>query len=409
MTENNHTLPSMGAEQTKKTNYLFPIVIVIGVTVALLILMKMLKPEIEKKQDAVTVPLVEVINITAIYYVIPIQTEGMVLPKTSINFAAEITGKIVSVAKQFSHGGKFKQGDVLVEVDPLDYELAITRANANVSARIAALDLEQAKSDLARDDWKKYGKKGKQSALNLNLPQVASAKAALDGAKADLKLAKRNLQKTQIIAPFDGVILTKNVDIGQFVNIGMSLANIASTEIAEIRVALSDAQLSQSGLNQSIQDVLVKVTSEEIQGIQWQGRVAQIEAQRDARTLMNHVIVEIDQPFLQQSVPLRFNTFVSVEFAGIKLNAVYPLARNFMMLNNKVKVLDSQSKLLIKSVEVAYSNDEYYYIAKGLEQGDRVIITQLPNVKSGSLLELDHKKLENMKLDHKKFDNQQEE
>ncbi|MFK8011845.1 MAG: efflux RND transporter periplasmic adaptor subunit [Marinicellaceae bacterium] len=394
MSNQSHTLPSMGTEK-KKLKVFIPIV-VIAITAALLFLMNALKPVEQEKDDAVIVPTVEVISIQPIDYVIPINTEGMVKPQTSISLASEITGKIISVSNNFSNGGKFNKGDVLVEVDPKDYQLAITRAKANVASAKASLDLEQAKSDLAQADWKKYGKKGKPSALNLNLPQVASAQAALDGAVADLKLAQRNLDKTKIMAPFDGVIFSKSVDIGQFVNIGMSLATIASTEIAEIRVSLSDEQLIQSGLNQSFDNLQVTVRSEEIEGVEWQGKVKQIEAQRDSRTLMNYVVIEVNQPFKQQSMALRFNTFVTVRFAGNKLLNVFPINREYMLLNNKVKLLDPQSKLFIKQVEVVYSNDKDLFVSSGLSVDDKVITTQLPNIKVGSELKLDNNSLDDL-------------
>jgi RND family efflux transporter MFP subunit len=328
----------------------------------------------------------------------------------------------------------------LVEVDPKDYELAITRAQANVASAKANLELEQAKSDLAKDDWKKYGKKGKPSTLNLNLPQVASAKAALDGASADLKLAQRNLEKTKVIAPFDGVIFSKSVDVGQFVNTGMSLAMIASTEVAEIRVALSDKQLSQSGLNDSIENVQVSIGSEEINDIKWRGKVKQIEAQRDSRTLMNYVIVEVEQPFLQQKMALRFNTFVTVEFAGKKLLSVYQVDREWVLLDNKINVfvrksifesiVDNltakdakdyiiakikkynlfyiisnsyridylqlsfvrlfipRSQLESKKINVVFSNDNYLFVNKGINEKDNIIKTRLGGVKYGSSLKL---------------------
>ena len=403
MSNNTHILPPMGSDESNKRNLFIPIIIVIGVTLALLFLMNKLKPSEQEKDDEVIVPTVETISIEPIDYIIPIKSEGMVMPQISISFASEITGKIIAISENFSNGGKFKKGDILVEVDPKDYELAITRAQANVASAKANLELEQAKSDLAKDDWKKYGKKGKPSTLNLNLPQVASAQAALDGARADLKLAQRNLEKTTVMAPFDGVIFSKSVDVGQFVNTGMSLAMIASTEVAEIRVALSDQQLVESGLNDSIGNVQVSIGSEEINGIKWQGKVKQIEAQRDSRTLMNYVIIEVEQPFLQQEMALRFNTFVTVEFAGETLLGVYPINREFMLLNNRLKVLDSDMRLVIQDVEVVFSNDENFYISDGINANNQVITTQLPNIKVGSQL-----KLENKKVNSVNFTNSQE-
>lgn len=388
MSENSYTLPPMG--ESTKSNKAKAIIVVILVTVVLLMVMKMFKPEIEKKEFIEVVPIVETMSLQAISFTFPMKTEGMVLPKTRINISAEVAGKIIHVAENFKNGGVFEKDEVLLKIDPIDYQLAITRAKANIAAQQANLDLQQAKSDLARKDWAKYGKKGKPGALNLNIPQVDSAKAALLGAKADLKLALRNLEKTIITAPFEGVILSKNSDLGQFVTMGVTLAGVASTEMAEIRVSLSDEQLIMGGLSNfdQTQKVGVVVTSQEIGRQLWHGKLAAIEAQRDAKTLFNYGVVEVPLPFTQQDSALRFNTFVEVQFQGKTLESVFVLPRSFMMLNNKIKLLDSKSQLLIKSVNVVYSDNENFYISSGLNEGDQVITTQLPGIKSGSLLKI---------------------
>lgn len=385
MSENNHLIQPTGI---KKKRSVFPVIIVLVIVVVLMILMKINKPQIDKKGEAVVIPAVKTISIKPVDYVIPINGEGVILPKVQISFAAEITGKVTFVAPEFANGGSFSKGDVLVEIDPKDYELAITRAKANVAAQQASLDLEQAKSDLAKSDWKKYGKKGEPTALNLNLPQVDSAKAALAGAKADLLLAQRNLEKTRILAPFDGVILAKSVDVGQYVSPGMSLATIASVEVGEIRVALSDEQLKEGNLIHTDEKIEVQVASDEIPGVVWNGKVVQIEAQRDARTLLNNVVIDIKTPFEQQNVPLRFNTFVNVRFDGLVLKSVYPVDRNLVLLNDKMNFLNKESELEVRPVKVVYSDDENYFISEGLSEDSKIVSTKLSNITPGSKLKV---------------------
>ena len=376
----------MVKQKNKIFGKIVPFLLVFAVTMALFMVMKRMKPEIDKKPAIAIVPTVSVTQIEPIDYAVPIISEGMVTPKTSIAFSSEISGQITAVSSRFVIGGQFQKGDVLISIDPKDYQLAITKAQANVSAQEANLDLEQAKSDLAKNDWQKYGKKGTPSALNLNLPQVASAKAALAGARADLLLARRNLEKASIIAPFDGVVLSKNVDVGQFVTMGTMLANIASIEVAEIRVALSDRQLIDGGFYKRLSDISVNITSSEAQGNQWQGKVAQIEAQRDAQTLMNFVVIEVQRPFTQQNLPLRFNTFVDVHLTGRLLSGVFPVSRHLMTLDQQLNVLDESSRLQVHQVSLGHADDDMVYITEGLAAGDQVITTQLSGLPVGTLL-----------------------
>ncbi len=391
MSNQEYQLPPMGTSKgSNKANKIIPVMIVLLVTAVLTFVMIQMKPKEQKKENTKLVPAVEVIQVSPVDYTVPIKSDGLIVPKTKIDISAETSGRIIYVSDNFSNGDSFIKGDILVKIDPVDYELAITRAQANVAAQQANLDLQQAKSDLAKSDWKKYGKKGKPNALNLNLPQVASAKAALSGAHADLKLAKRNLQKTTVIAPFSGVILSKMVDLGQFVNMSTPLASVASTQIAEIRMSLSDEQLHNSGLDKfdGSQKITVSISSEEVQGVQWVGTVARIEAQRDAKTLFNYAIIEVAQPFTQQSTALRFNTFVNVNLAGRTLHQVYPIERGYVTLDNKVKVFSSKSKLIYKDIKIEYADEHYNYISSGINANDKIIITGLSHIKAGDELKL---------------------
>ena len=391
MSNKTQQLPPLESLQSrKKSGKVLPVILVLLVTAVLVILMNKMKPKEQKKEDTKIIPAVEVIQVSPVDYVVPIFSDGMVVPKTMINISAEASGKVTFVSDNFSNGGKFNKGDVLIKVDPIDYQLAVTRAQANVAAQQANLDLQQAKSDLAKSDWKKYGKKGKPNPLNLNLPQVASAKAALSGARADLKLANRNLEKTTVIAPFAGVILSKMVDLGQFVTLSTPLASVASTEIAEIRMSLSDEQLHNSGLDQfnGSQKIMVAITSEETPKIQWQGTIASIEAQRDAKTLFNYAIVEVAQPFSQQTMPLRFNTYVNINLNGKTLSHVYPVERGYVTLDNKVKVFSPQSTLAYKKINIVYADNDYNYINSGIDADDKIITTGLSHIKVGDDLTL---------------------
>lgn len=180
------------------------------------------------------------------------------------------------------------------------------------------------------------------------------------------------------------------VDLGQFVGLGTSLVSVASTGIAEVRMSLSDSQLHNSGLDKfdGSQNIQVGITSEEAAGIQWTGKIVSIEAQRDARTLFNYAIVEVARPFSQQSVPLRFNTFVNARLDGATLQQVYPVERGNIMLDNKVRVLSPESKLIYKEVESVYTDDDFKYISKGIDSKDRIVTTGLSHSKVGDELKL---------------------
>ncbi len=102
-----------------------------------------------------------------------------------------------------------------------------------------ALAEEQARVDQAVQDWKRLNLDEEPSELVLRGPQLRRAQANVSSAEARLESAKRDLEKTEIKAPYAGRILTKIVDVGQFVSPGNQLAKIYAVDFAEVRLPLT--------------------------------------------------------------------------------------------------------------------------------------------------------------------------
>jgi len=377
----------------------WPILAVLGMTVVLFMALMMFKQAPEKKPQIREGYLVEAIQVFPEDVQLQVESQGVVQAKRQISLVAEVSGKIQKVAENFAPGATFAAGEVLIQIDPADYEVAVQRAQANVANAQAKLELEQAKSKVALQDWKKYGKKGKPSPLVLNLPQVASAKAALQAARADLKKALRDLEKTRIRAPFDGIVLQKNADIGQFVTPGANLGGIANSDVAEVRLPLTDEELAMLELPELLkgQEPLVRFAvelpvPETLAKGQWQGVARRVEAQREATTLLNYLDVEIHDPFSllekNPAEPLKLNTFLQARIPGKTLHRVFRIDRALLLRGDELNIYKPDNTLEIRPVHVLYRDKQYAYVDRGLKPGERIIITPIVSPYNGMKLRL---------------------
>jgi RND family efflux transporter MFP subunit len=224
---------------------LLPFVLIglsIAVVVALVAIAKGKRPD--RKDTAEVAVLVEAIPAETRSLNFVVFSQGAVKPRTETTLVAEVPGQIVSVSSNFIAGGFFRQGEVLLQIDPSDYETALLRAQASLASREAQYADQKARSDQALKDWTNLGREGEPSDLVLRKPQLAEALAGVQAAKAELKEAERDLQRTRIRVPYDGLVRSKLVDVGQYVAPGTPLGITFAIDTAEIRLPLSSSDLA---------------------------------------------------------------------------------------------------------------------------------------------------------------------
>ena len=177
-----------------------------------------------------------------------ISSQGTVGARTQTNLMAEASGQIIEVSEAFVSGGFFNTDDVLVRIDPRNYQSAVKRARANVAKAETLLAKESALAGYAKEDYKRLLKlkpgTGPASALTLRKPQLLEAVAELQFAEAELEKAEGDLDRTVIRAPYMGMVLEKRADVGQFVNMGSALATTVAVDVAEIRLPVTQRDLA---------------------------------------------------------------------------------------------------------------------------------------------------------------------
>jgi RND family efflux transporter MFP subunit len=323
----------------------------------------------------------ETVNLT-------VSSQGEVTAEYTIDFVSELQGRITGVAPAFVNGGYFKAGDVLVEIDATDYKLARVRAEARVAEQIEALEVEKSEAALAAEGL-----------FPLREAQVASAEARVRSARAELAQADADLQRTRIRAPFAGRVLFTQVDLGQYVAKGQTLGRLYSTGIAEIRLPLTDQQLRYLDLpfgarpSDELPDTVVTLRATVGgQAAEWRGRLQRMEGAVDPDNRVWYAVARVEDPYgllrAEQSTPLAVGLFVEAEIAGRKVDGIYRLPREALRERNAVLIVDAESRLRRREVDVLRTDFESALIIGGLKSGERVCISPIEAFVDGLLVEV---------------------
>ncbi len=345
------------------------------------------RPQPEEREVAPTAMLVDTISPEAGVANFVVQAQGTVQPRTQTQVAAEVGGRIVAVSDDFVAGGFFRAGDVLAEIDPSDYEAALLQAEADLSSARARLSDEQARSDQARQDWQRlHGSEREPGELVLRLPQVAGAQAAVQAAEAAVLRARRNLERTRIRLPYDGMVRSRQVNLGQFVSPGSILAVTFAVDVAEVRLPLSDQDMAfldvpRPGRNdRPPMSVRLSGTVTGQRG-EWQGWLVRTEGVVEESSRLNFIVVQVEDPYGllegERRLPLIMGTFVQAEVQGRSAEGLMVLPRSALREGDSVYRVDADSRLDIRRVQVMRATPDRVYIYNDLAADDQIVTTAI--------------------------------
>lgn len=346
-------------------------------------------------------PIVQIVQIGMQSKRLHVRSQGQVTAHTEIDLVAEVTGRVINLSPAFVSGGFFRQGDVLVTIDPTDYDLQIAQAQAEVKAAYHLLAREEAEAIQARDEWEHLGQ-GDPSPLNLRMPQLAEMRAKLAVAKKALEYAKQLRLRTQIRAPFDGRVRSKNIGIGQFVTQNSVLGVIYGSGIAEIRLPVSVRDLAFIDLPGSMNAAVTTdsrnrtdkqsalphalLTADYLGKQQiWRARIVRSEGLVDRNTGMVTLVAQIIDPFKRQPDPtnsanpveLPLGLFVEALIQGRRFDRLAVLPASAVFMDDQVAVLDQGNRLRLRTVQVLKREHRQVVVQSGLSEGERILVSGL--------------------------------
>lgn len=356
-------------------------IIFLTICIILAIVFTLNKPIAVAKEEAVKIPFVESMMLIPQNTRASISSQGIISPSASITLISELGSKVEWISLKMQTGSSFLKGDTLIILDKRDYELALITAESNVLNAKVNLEREKAESDLATKEWKRVGA-GSGSDLALRKPQLAKANATFAASEANLERAQRNLKRTVFIAPFDGRVKLKNIDVGATVFPGTILGTIYKSKAFEVRLPIADQDVPFTGLSfngqkiKSFKQLDVQFTQGE--NI-FDGKIIRAEAEVDPLTRMLSVVAQISDDVTNNIV---VGQFVQAIIYGNEISDVTILPRASVR-NESIWVIDKDLKLFNRPVEIVRFESEFALVGEGLEEGDRLLTSRLSSLVNG--------------------------
>ncbi len=333
---------------------------------------------------------------------IPVHGAGTVRPVAEVHVTPEVHGKVSWVNPVFQSGGRVREGQALFRIEDADYRNRVRQARASVAAGQVALMQAQEEARIARSEYAQFQRREgdaaapeEANALVLREPQLRAAEAALARDSTILADAELALSRTEVLAPFHGIVLEESVDPGQFVAAGQGVGRLYASDAVEVVVPLSDADAAlipdlwrlQAGDGNA--RVAARVLAEYGDGrYAWSGYVDRAEASLDEQTRTIDVIVRVSNPLAggaradapndaadySTAPPLLVGKFVEVQIEGVVPDEYFMVRRSGLRPGNEVWAVRDDTLLTLLPVRVLQRTDDEVFVVGGLEAGQEVVV-----------------------------------
>ncbi len=316
------------------------------------------------KAEAESFPRVNVMEIMSEPHQTTVQAHGEAKPHFELTLRAQVTGTLIRVDTELERGQRMMPGQVMAAIDPIQYQQQKAAASLSLAEANLAYQQERREAERAGEEWLRAGlgasQGGKASSLLLRKPQKAVAQARVDQSKAMLKAAIRDLDHTQIRAPFESIIVNRHVTPGQYVQAGDKVATIYSLDRVDIQVSLpinrwnllpkADSMIGQNNI------ILTNT-----EGHRWRGEVTHVDRHIDRNTRQRSIVVSVFQPY-ESAKPLLPGTFLSVTFPGVTLDGLFAIPARSLSSNGEIWFVTDQEKLSRFSAKIAFQKQGILYI-----------------------------------------------
>lgn len=376
--------------------YLLPL-LVLGVGGAATWYLLNSAPEVERTSAPPQAPVVQVVAPERGPFARRVEAFGAVRPAEEVTIAPEVSGRVIEIHESLEPGGLVSEGDVLIRIDPEEYELALAAAQGALAEAGAALQVERGRQRVAEREWELFGKDLPNAELGRELalrePQLRQAEARIQSAESMVKQAELQLKRTTVRAPFDAIVLEESIDLGQLLNVGEEVASLAGTDafwvLASVAADRLGAVLEAAAAGEQTVQVYSDVDQSAGQGPR-PGRLVRHLGQVDTEGRMAQVLVAIEDPLhlehAADSFPLPLNSYVRVAIDAGTLDDVVGIPRRAMRENSEVWVSDAEDTLAVRPVEVVWRQGDEIAVRDTLEEADQLIVSAVGDPLPGMAL-----------------------
>lgn len=324
-----------------------------------------------------------------------LQLNGEVMAAMSVKLYPQVAGRIMSISGDLAPGTLVSKGQALANIEEADYLLAVQESEANLADARASYQQELGNQAVASRELKLLTQQlqteltEEQRNLILRQPQLAQAQAQIDSARAALAEAKLDLARTQVRAPFSGIISNKYVDQGSQLTTTTEIVDLIDTTAFWIKVALpSDYLLHLTFANESPgsgSKVNIHL-GKRINNLR-SGELYKRLPELDNTTRQAQILLRVDDPLAlkpenQGKAQLMVNDYVAVDIVGNLLQHVVTLDESVVHNGNQVWTYQ-QGKLRIQQLDVVWREQGRVIAASGVQEGDLLVTTNIANAYDG--------------------------
>jgi len=372
--------------------------IIIGAGIAGAAYLKKTAPKTTKRPPAKWIPVVQVENLRPSRERVLVKAMGTVIPAQKVLLKSRVSGQVVAIHPDFTPGGFVKKHDLIIQLDPTDYQLALARKQSDLINAQYALKLEQGRQDVALREWQLLNagrnSPGTDSELALRKPHLDKAEADVAAAQAAVAQATLDAERTRISAPFNALVLSKAVDVGSQVASQEPLAELVGTDTYWIQVSIPIERLDWIQVPGQRGDNGASVKVEYGQGHTINGTVTRLVGDLDSEGRMARIIVAVNDPLNRgrapnDGPPLLLGEYVRVAIQGRVLENVFAVPRTALHDDNTIWLADPDDRLVIHEVYPIWRDSETVLLHDDLKSGDRLVITDLPAPVAGMELRVE--------------------
>lgn len=353
----------------------------LGIVAAALLLafaMTASRPQHEKQPRVHPRPAVDVTQVQFEPLQLYVKSQGTVTPRKQIEWASEVSGRVIWVSPQFVDGNAVAAGAPLLRLDDTEYRAAV--ANAESALADARLALAEERAETRRGNAYRAQHSDADSS-NLRQPKMQQVEAQEAAAREQLKKARQDLARTEISAPFAGVIANKAVDLGQYVSGGSVLFELLGTEVAEVRLPVTAGDIGFIDHAAIGTDAPPKVRLQAVLGSEaqvWEATLVRTERRVDPDMRTFNVIAEVKRPYDKSlhPTPLVLGMYVDARIDGRLLPAGMRLPRNAIH-DDRYVYLVRDGQLKRQPIPIYRHEHDSVILTQGIEEGDRVAVNRL--------------------------------
>ena len=342
--------------------------------------------------------LVETMKVERATQTVEVEAKGAVTAAKRLVAHPQVTGQVTWINEGLVPGGLIAAGEPLFRVSSRDYKLAVDQRQTAVDQAQAQLRIEHGQQRVAKKEWELFRDQvgaDQDPSLALRQPQMKVAEVNVEAAKSMLERAKLDLSRTTVRAPFNLMVDSENLEVGQVVGPTSAAATVVGTDQFWVQVAVPMDRLDfirVPGINAQEGSEVAIVQTIGKQRVQRKGRVARLLGELDPVGRMARVLVEIEDPLnlatadgTPRGLPLLLGAYVTVEFGGATEMSVVEIPRIAVREGNQVWVY-ADGKLDIREVTIAWNRDQTTLVDKGLDTGDEIVTSRIPTPLPGMKL-----------------------